>query len=37
MYTVSAFTRVAFLWIDDKLIDEIVRGKATLLRRDAAS
>jgi len=37
MYTVSAFTRVAFLWIDDKLIDEIVRGKAALLRRDVAS
>jgi hypothetical protein len=37
MYTVSAFTRVAFLWIDDKLIDEIVRGKAALLHRDAAS
>jgi hypothetical protein len=37
MYTVSAFTHVAFLWIDDKLIDEIVRGKAAVLRRDAAS
>jgi hypothetical protein len=37
MYTVSAFTRVAFLWIDDKLINEIVRGKAAFLRRDAAS
>ncbi|GAB4507135.1 MAG: hypothetical protein Tsb0026_01430 [Sulfuricaulis sp.] len=28
MYTVSAVTRVAFLWIDDKLIDEIVKTKA---------
>ena len=37
MYSVSAFTRVAFLWVDDKLIDEITRGKAALLRRDAAS
>ena len=26
MYTVSALTRVAFLWIDDKLIDEVVRS-----------
>lgn len=26
MYTVSALTRVAFLWIDDKLIDEIVKS-----------
>jgi hypothetical protein len=25
MYTVSALTRVAFLWIDDKLIDEVVK------------
>jgi hypothetical protein len=37
MYTVSAFTRVAFLWIDDKLIDEIVSGGTALLRRDVAS
>ena len=37
MYTVSAFTRVAFLWIDDRLIDEIVRGKPAILRRDLAS
>ena len=36
MYTVSAFTRVAFLWIDDKRVDEIVRGKAAYLHRDAA-
>jgi hypothetical protein len=26
MYTVSALTRVAFLWIDDKLIDEVVKS-----------
>lgn len=26
MYTVSALTRVAFLWIDDKLIDEVIRS-----------
>jgi hypothetical protein len=26
MYTVSARTRVAFLWIDDKLIDEVVKS-----------
>jgi hypothetical protein len=31
MYTVSALTRVAFLWIDDKLIDEVV--KATIKPR----
>lgn len=28
MYTVSAVTRVAFLWIDDKLVDEIVNSAA---------
>ena len=28
MYTVVAVTRVAFLWIDDKLIDEIVKNTA---------
>jgi len=38
MYTVSAFTRVAFLWIDDKLIDEIAQRKsASPLRRNTAS
>jgi hypothetical protein len=26
MYTVSALTRVAFLWIDDKLIDEVIKS-----------
>jgi hypothetical protein len=26
MYTVSALTRAAFLWIDDKLIDEVVKS-----------
>jgi hypothetical protein len=26
MYTVSTLTRVAFLWIDDKLIDEVVKS-----------
>jgi hypothetical protein len=26
MYTVSSLTRVAFLWIDDKLIDEVVKS-----------
>ena len=36
MYTVSAFTRVTFLWIDDNLIDEIGRGTPAVLRRDAA-
>lgn len=28
MYTVSAVTRVAFLWIDDKLVDEITKTTA---------
>ncbi len=36
MYTVTAFTRVAFLWIDDKLIEEVVHG-ASPLRRDATA
>lgn len=27
MYTVSAVTRVAFLWIDDRLVDEIIQAK----------
>jgi hypothetical protein len=26
MYTVSALTRVAFLWIDDKLIEEVIKS-----------
>lgn len=36
MYTVTAFTRVTFLWIDEKLIDEILH-KASPLRRDATA
>lgn len=34
MYTVSAFTRVAFLWLDDNLVDEVLRRKTEPLRRD---
>lgn len=26
MYTVSALTRVAFLWVDDKLIEEVIKS-----------
>ena len=37
MYSVSAFTHVTYLWIDDKVVDEIVRGNPTApLRRDGA-
>ncbi|MBI3546115.1 MAG: cyclic nucleotide-binding domain-containing protein [Gammaproteobacteria bacterium] len=32
MYTVTAFTRVAFLWIDDKLVEEILQAKSALRR-----
>jgi hypothetical protein len=37
MYTVSALTRVAFLWIDDKLIDEIAKSKAAPQRFGGAA
>ena len=37
MYTVVAFTRVAFLWIDDKLIEEVMQGKAQPARRDGTA
>ena len=33
MYTVSTITRTSFLWIDDKLIDEIVRTNVAPKRR----
>lgn len=32
MYTVSALTRVAFLWIDDRLIEEITRASGSSRR-----
>lgn len=37
MYTVVAMTRVAFLWIDDRLIEEIAQGKTPPLRRDGTA
>lgn len=37
MYTVSAVTRVAFLWIDDKLVDEIVKSAAAPKRLDGVA
>lgn len=37
MYTVSALTRVAFLWIDDKLVDEIVKNSAGRKRLGGAA
>lgn len=37
MYTVSAVTRVAFLWIDDKLVDEIVKSAAAPRRLGGAA
>ena len=36
MYTVSAVTRVAFLWIDDKLVDEITKTTAAPKRLGGA-
>ncbi len=36
MYTVSAFTRAAFLWLDDNLIEEVLRRKTEPLRRGGA-
>jgi hypothetical protein len=32
MYTVSALTRVAFLWIDDRLIEEVTRAAGSSRR-----
>lgn len=37
MYTVTAVTHVAFLWIDDNLVEEIVCGKTHPLRRDGTT
>ncbi len=37
MYTVTAVTRVAFLWIDDKLVEEITRSKTPPFRRDGTA
>ncbi len=37
MYTVYALTRVAFLWIDDKLVEEISQGKTPPLRLDGTA
>ena len=34
MYTVTAVTRAAFLWIDDKLIEKIAGENPTPQRRD---
>lgn len=36
MYTVSAVTRVAFLWIDDKIIDEVFKSTAESRRSGGA-
>ena len=37
MYTVSALTRVAFLWIDDKLVEQVVQGKSADSRREGTA
>ncbi len=37
MYTISALTRVAFLWIDDKLIEQILQDQPVSRRRDATA
>ncbi|MCR4300238.1 MAG: hypothetical protein NUV51_01370 [Sulfuricaulis sp.] len=37
MYTVSAITRVAFLWIDDQLIEKILQGKTPLQQFDGTA
>jgi len=37
MYTVRALTRVAFLWIDDRLVEQVVQGKPSPQRREGAA
>lgn len=37
MYTVTAVTRVAFLWIDDNLAEEIAHSKTPPFRRDGTA
>lgn len=37
MYAISALTRVAFLWIDDNLVEQIVQGKTTVKRLDGTA
>ena len=37
MYTVTALTRVTFLWIDDRLVEQIVQGKSPLQRREGTA
>jgi CRP-like cAMP-binding protein len=37
MYSVTAVTRAAFLWIDDKLVEKIVSEKSTLQRHNGKS
>lgn len=37
MYTVSAVTRVAFLWIDDRMVDDIVKSPAAPKRLGGAA
>ncbi len=37
MYTVSALTRVAFLWIDDRLVDEIAATRTATQRLGGAA
>jgi hypothetical protein len=37
MYTVTALTRVTFLWIDDRLVEQIVQGISPAQRREGAA
>jgi hypothetical protein len=37
MYTAVAFTRVSFLWIDDKLVETVMRSQAAPVRRDGTA
>lgn len=37
MYTAMAVTRVAFLWLDDKWVDQVMQGGTAPLRRDATA
>jgi hypothetical protein len=37
MYTVTALTRVTFLWIDDRLVEQIVQGISPAQRREGTA
>ena len=37
MYTVTALTRVTFLWIDDRLVEQIIQGISPTQRREGTA